>query len=264
MAEKICALYRLGLVNYQNAWDLQNRLAQEISRGDHPPSLLLLQHPHTYTFGRSGHRENLIWDQDELERRGISVHWVDRGGDITYHGPGQLVGYPLLPLDTQGLKVDPASSSARLPRADYVGYLRKLEEALIEALAQIGLAGQRVEGMTGVWLPPEAYRKAGDPPHEGKLPPAKVAAIGVKVDVHGVTRHGFALNVNPDMSYWEGIIGCGLEGYPVTSLAQVLPSAPSMESVSDAVVSAFGKVFEYEIKPVSEIEGPEKIQRLFR
>jgi len=247
MAEKICNVHHLDLIDYRKAWDLQNRLAEEIAQRRRPPSLLLLQHPHTYTFGRSGNQENLIWDQVELERRGISLHWVDRGGDITYHGPGQLVGYPLIPLDSDGLRVDPSSGSARLPQADYVGYLRKLEDVLVEALAQFNVAGIRVEGLTGVWTPTHAYPGVRRQAEGNEESPAKVAAIGVKVDVHGVTRHGFALNVNPDMSYWNGIIGCGLEGYPLTSLGEILPSAPPMSAVAKAVVEAFGRVFDYKM-----------------
>jgi lipoate-protein ligase B len=235
-----CIVYRLGCVPYEEAWRLQDRLAGEIAAQAHPPALLLLEHPHTYTFGRSGHPENLIWDAAELARRGVQVHWVDRGGDVTYHGPGQLVGYPLLPLGSASVQVDPQTGSARLPQADYVGYVRKLEQALIAALAHLGLSADQLPGLTGVWVRPEAPAQAG-----GR--PAKVAAIGVKVDARGVSRHGFALNVNPDMAYWEGIIGCGLKDYPVASLAARLQPAPSMEKVSQAVVSAFGEIFGYKM-----------------
>ncbi len=101
----LCHVHDLGLMDYQPAWDLQNRLAAEIARSERPPTLLLLEHPHTYTFGRRGQAENLLWDENQLKARGVSVHWVDRGGDVTYHGPGQLVGYPLVPLGQIGLKV---------------------------------------------------------------------------------------------------------------------------------------------------------------
>jgi len=273
-----CEIHRLGFVEYQQAWELQDRLAAEIAEGRRPPTLLLLEHPHTYTFGRRGHLENLLWDEDELARRGVTVHWVDRGGDVTYHGPGQLVGYPLLPLKADGLHVDPSSGSARLPQADYVGYVRRLEEVLILALARLGVPARPVPGMTGVWVEEElkvpalpatkqareGYKlKVG---REGLQIPnnhspisnlespqlAKIAAIGVKVDAHGVTRHGFALNVNPDMSYWEGIIGCGLVGYPVTSLAALLDVAPPMRQVADEVVEAFARVFGFDIDEIAK------------
>lgn len=232
----ICAVHWLGFVPYQTAWDLQARLAEEIAAGQRPPTLLLLEHPHTYTFGRAGKAENLLWNAEELERRGITTYWVDRGGDVTYHGPGQLVGYPLLPL---GPVLAPSETGeARLPAADYVGYIRKLEQTLIEALAGFGLAAMPVEGLTGVWLPPA---------QAGALP-AKIAAIGVKVDRFGVSRHGFALNVAPQMVYWQGIIGCGLAGYPITSLAAALGAAPAMADVRQAVETAFGKVFGFELR----------------
>jgi lipoyl(octanoyl) transferase len=131
--------------------------------------------------------------------------------------------------------LDPPSGSARLPQADYVGYVRRLEEVLILALARLGVSARPVPGMTGVWVDN-----------------SKIAAIGVKVDAHGVTRHGFALNVNPDMSYWEGIIGCGLVGYQVTSLAALLGVAPPMQQVADEVVGAFARVFGYEVDEISE------------
>jgi lipoate-protein ligase B len=164
----------LGSIGYQQAWDMQVQLADEIARRMRPPTLLLLEHPHTYTFGRSGHAKNLLWSEAELERRGVQVHWVDRGGDITYHGPGQLVGYPLLPLAPPDWNT---ASTGHLPQADYVGYLRRLEKALIDALADLGLVGcQAIDGLTGVWVP-------------GSPQPAKIAAIGVKVDArHLATR----------------------------------------------------------------------------
>ena len=233
-----CDLYRLGTVDYQRAWELQNQLAGEIARGARPQSLLLLQHPHTYTFGRSGHIENLLWGKSERERRGIGVHWVDRGGDITYHGPGQLVGYPLIQLANSGLKVDALAGKARLPQADYVGYLRRLEETLILALQWLGVPSRQVDGLTGVWAEPHAGSAAE---------PAKIAAIGVKVDVNGISRHGFALNVDPDMTYWQGIVGCGLKEHPVTSLAQIMPEPPSVERMEDLVIQAFAQVFHFEI-----------------
>ncbi len=238
-----CIVHRLGLVEYEPIWHLQGELAAEIAAGQRPATLLLLEHTHTYTFGRRGQLENLLWDEKELRRRGVATHWVDRGGDVTYHGPGQLVGYPLLPLGAAGLRVDPEQGSARLPQADYVGYVRRLEEVLILALAMLGVASHQVEGLTGVWVGGnEATLRNGEPAE-----PAKIAAIGLKVDARGVSRHGFALNVNPDMSYWEGIVGCGLVGHPVTQMADLLSVVPTMKTVQDAVVAAFGRVFDYQM-----------------
>jgi lipoyl(octanoyl) transferase len=243
--DPICEVLQLGLVPYEEAWRLQEELAAGIAAGTRLPTLLLLEHPPTYTFGRRGKLENLLWDEAERRRRGIAVHWVDRGGDVTYHGPGQLVGYPLLLLAPDGLNASGAGGSPRLPQADYVGYLRRLEQVLIAALAQFGLAAGQVAGLTGVWVQPDTASRCQACPPELRQRPSKVAAIGVKVDVHGVSLHGFALNVNPDMGYWQGIVGCGLKDYAVTSLAQLMDPAPTMEQVMQAVIPAFGEVFGY-------------------
>jgi len=196
--------------------------------------MLLLEHPHTFTFGRRGKVANLLWDDTELKQRGIDVFWVDRGGDVTYHGPGQLVGYPLIPLDVHGLVPSGPDASSQIPHGDYVGYLRKLEQVLIITLQQFGVKGERIADLTGVWV-------SG----------AKIAAIGVKVDVHGITRHGFALNVAPDMSYWDGIIGCGLEGYSITSLALLKSKPVNMQQVIQAVIAAFEDVFDVSCQVIS-------------
>jgi lipoyl(octanoyl) transferase len=257
-----CVVYNLGLVPYEQAWQMQDQMASEIAVGKRPATLLLLEHPHTYTFGRSGKVENLLWDEAELERRGISVHWVDRGGDVTYHGPGQLVGYPLLPLGTAGLQIDPSTGSPRLPQADYVGYIRKLEIALIQALAHFEVESVQIPGLTGVWVPAEqragleSSRRVGGVTDGPEIfLPSKIAAIGVKVDARGVSRHGFSLNVNPDMSYWEGIIGCGLANYPVTSLAELAAPAPAMGDFVGAVIETFGEIFHYRMIN-TELEKP--------
>lgn len=249
----ICHVHQLGLVPYQEAWDLQVRLAEQIHAGDRPPTLLLLEHPHTYTFGRSGDAKNLLWNESMLADKGIEVHWVDRGGDITYHGPGQLVGYPLLPLGAPVTQTSQASN--HLPRADYIGYLRKLEDVIISTLRSFGLNGEQHPGMTGVWL--SASRNPGltELNQTPGARPVKVASIGVKVDSHGISRHGFALNVEPDMSYWNGIIACGLEGYGETSLAEVLPTKPGMKQVTERLVAAFGETFAYKMSagPIQDL-----------
>jgi lipoate-protein ligase B len=256
-----CLVHRLGVIEYETAWRMQETLAGEIAAGERPPTLLLLEHPHTYTFGRGGRSENLLWDEAELRQRGVKVHWVDRGGDVTYHGPGQLVGYPLLKLVADGLLPDPAGGKPRLPQADYVGYVRRLEQALILALARLGVAAFPVEGKTGVWVNPEYVLGGSLDPSPGLSPgtlydsrlstldsrPSKIAAIGIKVDARGVSRHGFALNVDPDMSYWQGIIACGLVGYPVTSLAEIYSPSPAMGAVSDEVIKAFAQTYQFEM-----------------
>jgi lipoyl(octanoyl) transferase len=230
----------LGFIEYEAAWKLQDQYAEEIAEGKRPPTLLLLEHPHVYTFGRRGKQENLLWGESQLKEKGIAIHWVDRGGDVTYHGPGQLVGYPLLPLTPTPLQ----EGEGRIPQADYVGYVRKLEKTLIVALANLGLvAGQR-PGLTGVWIQADVHSRCVRCKPEDRRKPAKIAAIGVKVDARGVSRHGFALNVNPDMEYWDGIIACGLQDEPVVSLADLFAEPPSMERVKQEVVAAFQEVFE--------------------
>ncbi len=236
----------LGLVEYERAWKLQEEYAREVAEGDRPPTLLLLEHPHVYTFGRRGKQENLLWGEAQLKEKGIAIHWVDRGGDVTYHGPGQLVGYPLLPLG--GVQSLETLDSVRIPQADYVGYVRKLEQTLIIALARMGLAAGQRSGLTGVWIQADVHSRCPRCKPEDRRKPAKIAAIGVKVDARGISRHGFALNVNPDMEYWEGIIACGLQDEPVVSLADLFPEPPPMERVKQEVVAAFGEIFSYEMK----------------
>lgn len=237
----VCQVHHLGLIGYQEARALQERLAGEIAAGERPPSLLLLEHPHTFTFGRRGKAENLLWTEHELADRQVELIWSDRGGDVTYHGPGQLVGYPLLSLG-------PIGGDGRLPRADFLGYLRRLEQVLIRALANLGLpAGQR-RGLTGVWVQPDVASRCPHCPPSAREQPSKIASIGVKIDARGVTRHGFALNVAPDMSYWQGIVACDLPHSPMVSLAELLEAAPGMESASAEIVRQFGRVFGYQMR----------------
>ncbi|HEY3476279.1 MAG TPA: lipoyl(octanoyl) transferase [Anaerolineales bacterium] len=240
----------MGLVEYDRAWKLQDQYAREIAEGTRPPTLLLLEHAHVYTFGRRGKQENLLWGESQLKEKGIDIRWVDRGGDVTYHGPGQLVGYPLIPLalPSPGGRGAGGEGETRIPQADYVGYVRKLENTLIVALARLGLgAGQRA-GLTGVWIQADVHSRCPRCTPEDRKKPAKIAAIGVKVDARGISRHGFALNVNPEMGYWDGIIACGLQDEPVVSLADLFPEPPSMAHVKQEVIAAFGEVFGYEMK----------------
>ena len=199
---------RLGRVAYQEAWSLQNRLADARRAGIEPDTLILLEHPHTYTIGRSGTRDHVFLTEDELAVRGITCLEVDRGGDVTYHGPGQLVGYPIVDLG---------------PRPEVGFYLRNLEGCLIDVLADFGIGAGRLAGYTGVWI---ADRK--------------IAAIGVKVS-QGVTTHGFALNVATDLSLFTHILPCGIADKGVTSMAVELGHAPAMRDVEDAVVAHFSE-----------------------
>ncbi len=202
----------LGRLPYGEAWDLQRAIHESriLDRGD--DYLLLLEHPHTYTVGRNGDGSNLLIDQEALDRVGAELHHVDRGGDITYHGPGQLVGYPIVHLGDQ---------------PDMVGYVRRLEEALIVSLADLGVEAWVEPGLTGVWT------------ERGK-----VAAIGVRVS-RRVTMHGFALNVAPDLAYFSHINPCGITNRPVTSVGELLGRRVSLEEAVEAVVARFPQVFGY-------------------
>lgn len=244
MAE--CRVYRLGVVEYQKAWNLQRQLAAQIAAGEQPPTLLLLEHSHTYTFGRQGQDENLLWQQAQLQEQQVDVHWVDRGGDVTYHGPGQLVGYPLLPLGP--VQPDPGNGRPRLPQPDYVQFLRNIEAVLIKALAELGLPSGQMEGQTGVWVQPDVASRCKHCPPELQQAPSKIASIGVKVDARGLSQHGFALNVAPDMRYWKGIQACGLDNQNQISLAYLFDPVPSIDDVVAQIVQAFGQVFDYEMR----------------
>lgn len=238
----------LGTMPYDEAWQLQDQMAAEIAARERPPTLLLLEHPHVYTIGRSGSEQNLLWDEAQRAAHGLAMRKVDRGGDITYHGPGQLVGYPLLPLAPSGW------TGERLPQADYVGYVRRLEQMLIHAIARLGaVAGQR-PGLTGVWVPSEVWARCPRCDPALKPQPAKIASIGVKVDVRGVSRHGFALNVSTDPLYWEGIVPCGLQQVRMADLADLLDPLPEMPRVRDAVISAFEETFQCRLRRLEGLD----------
>lgn len=239
-SSQVCQVRDLGLTPYGEGRALQDRLARGIAQGEIPPTLLLLEHPHTYTFGRRARPQDLLWNDAELAAGEVEIHWVDRGGEATYHGPGQLVGYPLLPLGR-------LAEDGRLPRQDYIGYLRRLEEVLIRAVARLGLAAAQIPGLTGVWVQPDVASRCPRCPPAARRSPAKLASIGVKVDAHGVTRHGFALNVDPDMSYWQGIVACGQPDRPAVALAELIDPPPAADAVRRAVVDAFGSVFGFEM-----------------
>jgi lipoyl(octanoyl) transferase len=191
----------LGQLPYADGWHRQQETVQAIAAGTAPEQIWLLEHPPTYTLGRRADPAHLLLDQPALEAAGFALHHVDRGGDITYHGPGQLVGYPLLRL----------AGRQGLPTADLTRYLRDLEQVVIDLLAQLGVRGWRMPGYTGVWVDqPEA--------ETGNSAPHKIAAIGVKVSGSGITSHGFALNVSTELSHFDHIIPCGIREYRVTSL----------------------------------------------
>ena len=207
----ICLVLPLGVLEYQAAYDLQRRLHTQVVTGERPDLLLLLEHPHVYTLGRRGQRSDILASEDVLARLGVETHETDRGGETTYHGPGQLVGYPIINLRRWGGGV-----------RDYVD---TLERTLISALEEYGIVAHSDGKPTGVWV---KY--------------AKVAAIGVRVS-RSVTMHGFALNVSPDLTYFDHIVPCGMPGVRVTSMAQELNRDVVVSDVMPALVQAFGCQF---------------------
>ncbi len=202
----------LGTVEYQAAWELQEELAAARAAGEIGDTLLLLEHPHTYTFGTRGKREHLLVPEDQLRAEGVAILDVDRGGDVTYHGPGQLVGYPIIRLKDYGLGC--------------VRYIRCLEELLITVAESYGLEASRQRGYTGVWV--------GD---------AKLAAIGTKVDRNGVTRHGFALNISTNLRRFEQIIPCGIRDKAVCSLESLLGRPVVAAEALERTAGALRKLF---------------------
>ncbi|MBI4338587.1 MAG: lipoyl(octanoyl) transferase LipB [Chloroflexi bacterium] len=203
-----CRFAFLGLVEYRQAWALQRAVAQAVAEGAAGDTLLLLEHPPTYTLGRRSRPGDLLTPREVLEAMGAEVLEVDRGGEITFHGPGQLVGYPIVRLGT-----------GRGP----LGYVRALEAALTGALANYGLAAGRVQGLTGVWV--------GD---------AKIAAIGVKIS-RGVTMHGFALNVSTDLAWFQHIVPCGIRDKGVTSMEWLLGRPVPLVTVASQVAERLGR-----------------------
>jgi lipoyl(octanoyl) transferase len=208
-----CGWRQLGRIGYGEAVELQQSLVQRRKEGAITDQLLLLEHPHVITLGRNGHMENLLASSEVLERAGVSFYPTDRGGDVTYHGPGQLVGYPIMDL--------------REWRRDVGAYVRGVEQVLIDTLAEYGIEAGRIPKLTGVWV--------GE---------RKVAAIGVHIS-RWVTSHGFALNVSTDLSYFQYIVPCGLSK-PVTSMAQ-LGAPATLDEVSRKLTANFGRVFECEM-----------------
>jgi lipoate-protein ligase B len=212
----------LGLIPYVECWDLQNSIASEVAAGHAPETLLLLEHPHTYTCGRSGGRDHILIGDDDLARRGITVLDVDRGGDVTYHGPGQLVAYPIINLRAYGEGIN------------YGGYVRTLEKVLLATVGEFGIEAHQVKGYSGAWV----HASTGD---------EKIAAIGVRVDGRGITTHGIALNVTTDLSLFTYIVPCGITDKGVTSISRVLGTTPSMFIVKDAFARAFARHFDFEL-----------------
>jgi lipoyl(octanoyl) transferase len=223
-----------GLIDYQAAWDKQEDLLKQkvdlkMSQRDMAQSeqllashdLIFCEHPHVYTLGKSGHMDNLLLDQDELNKAEATFYKINRGGDITYHGPGQLVAYPIFDLEQFF--------------TDIHKYLRYLEEAIIQTIAHYGIKGERYEGYTGVWLDAD------------KPEARKICAMGVRCS-RWVTMHGLALNVNPDLSYFKNIVPCGIDDKAVTSISKELGRPVDMEEVKVLLKDNLSKQFDFMIQ----------------
>ena len=220
----------LGLIDYQTAWDYQEKLHAETvaiklenrnslpdNQVDTPNYILFCEHPHVYTLGKSGKPEHLLLDEKGLEKYDAKYYKINRGGDITYHGKGQLVGYPILDLENFF--------------TDIHKYMRCLEEAVIRTCADFGIDAGRIEGLTGVWIDHISLRK-----------PRKICAMGVKAS-RWVTMHGFALNVNTDLSYFNHIIPCGIDDKAVTSMEKELGQILDFQVVSDKMLGHLKNIF---------------------
>ncbi len=221
-------LLRIGLKDYKEVWDLQEQIFQQISdrkAGKPTPDgnnkLILVQHPHVYTLGRNGTENNLLINDNFLKTINATYYKINRGGDITYHGPGQWVGYPIVDLDQLKISIKE--------------YIFRLEQTIIETIAHYGLLGQRLDKATGVWLDIDQPTVR------------KICALGVRTG-HWITMHGFALNVNTDLSYFNHINPCGFQDKGVTSLQKELGKKIDEKEVEEIIVKNFAKVFDVEVK----------------
>ncbi len=219
---KQLSVINIGRTKYAEAWELQKRIFSARTQGHIGDVLLLTEHDHVYTLGKAADDNHLLAKDEELSQKGVDVFWIDRGGDVTYHGPGQIVGYPILDLNNYYL--------------DIHRYLRDLEEVIIEMLKEFQIAGGRESEFTGVWVRNE-----------------KIAAIGVKVS-KWITMHGFAINVNTDLSFFDRIIPCGIFHKGVTSLQQLMNKEIDIPEVHQHLINHFSRIFGVEVKQISREE----------
>lgn len=220
------SIKHLGRTEYSEAWEIQKRLFEELLRQKREGALeeqyvLFVEHPHVYTLGKSGHESNLLVNEQFLKQIGATYFHTDRGGDVTYHGLGQLVGYPILDLEHIGVSLR--------------DYIWSIEESIIRTVAEYGIMADRLEGATGVWLDPHSPRAR------------KICAIGVKAS-HFVTMHGFALNVTTDLSYFSHINPCGFTDKGVTSIEKETGLRPTLEEVEERFAAHFSKILKIELK----------------
>lgn len=233
---KSCLIIELGLIGYNDAWALQKRLVAARKANAVEDVLLLCEHPHVITLGRNGKREHLLASEHVLKQKGVELHATDRGGDITYHGPGQIVGYPILNLGAI--------------RRDVVWYVRMLEEAMIRATREFGITARREHGKTGIWVRAATTEE-------------KLAAIGVHIS-RWVTSHGFAYNVSTDLRFFDLIVPCGIADRKATSLEKILGRSVERKEAAPQLVKHFGKVFSLEMKQASRQELLEKLEQAER
>jgi lipoyl(octanoyl) transferase len=229
-----CHIVDLGLLGFAEAFALQKRLVAARKSQAIEDVLLFCQHPHTITLGRNGKREHLLASDSVLQQKNVEFHSTDRGGDITYHGPGQLVAYPILNLSAI--------------RRDVVWYVRMLEEVMIRATAEFGVAAGRVAGKTGIWVPSANNKEE------------KLGAIGIHIS-RWVTSHGLAYNVSTDLRYFDLIVPCGIVDRQATSLEKLLDRAVSIQEAAPPLAKHFGEVFGLTMKQASYPELLEQLQR---
>jgi len=226
----IIHVLHLGLVPYGTALELQRTLLELRKAGRIQNTLLLLEHPPAITLGRNAKLENVLASPEFLAQRGVELFEIDRGGDVTFHGPGQLVAYPI--FDLRSFE----------PKVGAVDFVRRLEEVLIRTCGDFGIGTQRIKGLTGVWT----YAMPSKPE-------AKIAAIGVHIS-RAVTTHGFALNVSTDLDFFTLIVPCGISGKPVTSIERELQRSATMDEVASAASRNFGRVFQSQMLWLESLE----------
>jgi len=232
----VCSIVDLGLISYAEAWELQKRVVAARKAGAVDDVLLFCEHPHVITLGRSGNRANLLASENILRQKGVEFFATNRGGDITYHGPGQIVGYPILNLGTI--------------RRDVVWYVRMLEEAMIRATAELGIVARREVGKSGIWV--------------GETPMAeKLGAIGVHIS-RWITSHGFAYNVATDLRYFDLIVPCGIAERKATSLEKLLGRCVSSQEVKPPLAAHFGEVFGLRMREADRKELLEQLEEAER
>jgi lipoyl(octanoyl) transferase len=220
MSKRVCEVVKPGQLSYATSIVLQESYAKALQEGKGSEVFILLEHPHVITLGRGFHVENLLFSPELLKKQGVTVEETARGGDVTYHGPGQIVGYPIISI---------------ADKPDLHLYLRNLEELMIRTVGDFGIQADRKPGMTGIWVGDE-----------------KIGAIGVRV-VRWITTHGFALNVNTDLKYFDYIVPCGIKQFGVTSLQKLLNREIPIEEVHQSLINHFGQIFDRKMEEVEFI-----------